>query len=242
MRNSENGSRKRQKTASAASAAAPKYAYPRFEKNAPKSSAKPSTSRSLVGMKSAIANSPAADTKLTASAIDGNSRRRRPQKYSASAQAAIMTGSGISTMASFTRPMASSVPAPSKMAGRPKRFENRLNDRNDNPVMSTTMPMVRKMSLKLVRKRRFSGSSMRSGSLRAFRKASRRSAFSREMTPASTAARMSPLSNIEGLHDEIAVGVDADLGGDRHRLARDLFGVVFILIQRSRGGQRIVAP
>src|SRR5689334_19176179 len=124
----------------------------------------------------------------------------------------------------------------------PNMFQNKFTDRKVRPVIKTAMPIVRNTSLKLDRKRRFSGSSMRSGSLRAFRKASKRFAASSLIAPPSTAARMSLLSNIEGLHDEIAVGVNADFGGDRHRFACDLLGVVFVLIQRSCGGQRIVAP
>src|SRR5471030_2770424 len=44
------------------------------------------------------------------------------------------------------------------------------------------------------------------------------------------------------LDDEIVVGVDADVGGDAHRLARDRLGIQAVDIeQRTRGRQRIVA-
>ena len=186
-----------------------------------------------------------AHTMATDSAMDGRSRRRLPQKYSASSQAPTISGIGEIMMASLRRSasaVASASEAGSEMADRPSTLVTAMADRKPSPVISTTMPMVRKTSLKFERKRRFSGSSMRSGSLRALRKASRRLAPSSLIAPASTAARMSVLSNIQCLQDEVAVCVDADFGRDRHRFACDLFGVVFVLIQRSCGGQRIVAP
>src|SRR5262249_50086433 len=47
----------------------------------------------------------------------------------------------------------------------------------------------------------------------------------------------------EFLDDEIVVGVDADVGGDVHRLARDRLGIESLDVdQRPRRSQRIVAP
>ncbi len=46
---------------------------------------------------------------------------------------------------------------------------------------------------------------------------------------------------IERFDDEAVVGVDADVGGDLHRLAGDLLGVLVGVDQRACRGQRIVA-
>ena len=46
---------------------------------------------------------------------------------------------------------------------------------------------------------------------------------------------------IELLHRDVAVGVDADVGGDIHRLAHDRFGIERPVDQGARGGERIVA-
>ena len=42
---------------------------------------------------------------------------------------------------------------------------------------------------------------------------------------------------VERLEDDVGVGVDADLGGNRHRLAGDLLGADVGVDQRARGGR-----
>ena len=58
--------------------------------------------------------------------------------------------------------------------------------------------------------------------------------------PASTGRK--PISaGIEALHHDVAVGVDADLGGDRHRLRAIASASRSLVVERAGGGQRVVA-
>src|SRR4029077_14579783 len=51
-----------------------------------------------------------------------------------------------------------------------------------------------------------------------------------------------PITLSELLDNEIVVGVDADVGGDVHRVARDRFGIEALDVdQRSRRSQRVIA-
>src|SRR5471030_369975 len=45
----------------------------------------------------------------------------------------------------------------------------------------------------------------------------------------------------QGFNGDIAVGVNANVGGDVERLAHDLLGVELAIEQRAGGGQRVIA-
>src|SRR3546814_4066370 len=47
--------------------------------------------------------------------------------------------------------------------------------------------------------------------------------------------------DVDGLGRELVVGVDAYLGGDLHRLLRQHRGILFIVGERARGRERIIA-
>src|SRR5262245_14750668 len=61
------------------------------------------------------------------------------------------------------------------------------------------------------------------------------------MTPAAAAASNALRSGIELLHGQVAIGIDADFGGDGHGLESDRLGVVDIIIERTRRGEREIA-
>src|SRR5690348_11661031 len=48
-------------------------------------------------------------------------------------------------------------------------------------------------------------------------------------------------SPLQTLDRDVAIGVDADVGGDVERAAHDLLGVERLVEQRARGGERVVA-
>ena len=60
-------------------------------------------------------------------------------------------------------------------------------------------------------------------------------------TPAATAASRSSRSMVKLLHRHVAVGVDANVGGDIERLAHDRFGIKRPVEQGACGGERVTA-
>ena len=144
----------------------------------------------------------------------GRSRRRRAQKYSDSSQLNPAAGSKVKSAAFEGACIA--VP----MLDKP------LNSRT--PEIRRTRPTVMKMSLKLARNRRVSGSLALAPPARCSRNPSSRCAWSRLITPASTAARRSVVSNIHRLYCDAAIGVNADIGSNRHGLPGQRLGVCFV--------------
>src|SRR3979490_195106 len=78
------------------------------------------------------------------------------------------------------------------------------------------------------------------------RSACRRSSTGAASRKAQGGMRRAPITGLswralQRLHRDVAVGVDADVGGDVHRLAYDRLGIERSVDQCARGGQGIIA-